>query len=268
MSYASTPHVQPPALADAAAAAAADGPGGSIHNSRPTLTGSFQIVDAIQGHDAGKRYGVAAGQQAAAAILQLRANDGRNAGTPWTPPPPAPMIWQPTPPGYLPPASPWLKDVKPWALASPSQYRVGPPPSPGSDVWLHDYNEVKAYGGATSSVRSPEQTDLGLFIGGAGVHPMLQWHSAWRGIAMERRLSTVEAARLFGMLATAASDGLIACWDCQSRDSLLAPQVAALGRRANPALEADPDWSARHFAESSGVPGGARVPRRAPWSKS
>ena len=153
------------------------------------------------------------------------------------------MIWQPTPPGYLPPASPWLKDVTPWALASPSQYRVGLPPSSDSDVWIHDYNEVKAYGGTTSNVRSPEQTDLALFIGGAGVHPMAQWLSAWRGIATERHLSTIEAARLFGILSTAASDGLIACWDSKYTYAFWRPVTAIRAGGANPSLQADPNWS-------------------------
>ena len=48
-----------------------------------------------------------------------------------------------------------------------------------------------------------EQSDLAQFVG-VGVHPMLQWHGTWRGIAAINPL-VLDAARLFGMLATAAS---------------------------------------------------------------
>ena len=49
-------------------------------------------------------------------------------------------------------------------------------------------------------------TDLGVFVGGPGVHPMLQWHGTWRGIAVDQELSVLGAARLFAMLSTVASD--------------------------------------------------------------
>ena len=74
--------------------------------------------------------------------------------------PPGPGIWQPTPPGFLPPATPWIRSATPWTMTSPSQFRVPPPPALDSDTWVHDYDETKAYGGAISSVRTADQTDL------------------------------------------------------------------------------------------------------------
>src|SRR5262249_2700326 len=136
-----------------------------------------------------KLNGIAAGQQAAAGMLDLRANDGRYAGTPWQPPAPGPGVWERTPPGFLPPATPWIRYVTPWTMASPSQFRVPPPPDLNSDVWVRDYRETKAYGGQVSAVRTAEQTDLGRFVGGPGVHAMLQWHDAWRDIAINQGLS-------------------------------------------------------------------------------
>jgi len=178
--YAVKPDVQIPALPEAAVAAAVHNVLAALYPAQGAALDQqyAAYLDGIPGHHEGKLNGIAVGQQTAASILALRANDGRNAGTGWTPPPPAPGIWQPTPPGLLPPSTPWIRFVTPWTMSSPSQFRVPPPPALDSDVWVHDYNEAMAYGGAISSVRTAEQTDLGRFIGGPGVQPMLQWHGA------------------------------------------------------------------------------------------
>lgn len=98
-------------------------------------------------------------------------------------------------------------------MTSPSQFRVPPPPALDSNTWLGDYAESKAYGGAISTARTADQTDLAVFVGGPGVHPMLQWHGTWRSIATDQNLSVLGAARLFAMLSTIASDALVGCWD-------------------------------------------------------
>jgi hypothetical protein len=193
-------------------------------------------------HHEGKINGIAVGQQTAAGVLALRANDGRNAGPAWTPPAPGPGIWQPTPPGFLPAATPWIRSVTPWTMSSPSQFRVPPPPALDSDVWLHDYDETKAYGGAISSARTAEQTDLAEFVGGPGVQPMLQWHSTWRGIATDQELSVLGAARLFAMLSAASSDAFIGCWDSKFQYAFWRPVTAIRAGGGNPNLIADPTW--------------------------
>jgi hypothetical protein len=201
------------------------------------------FLDGIPHDPWAKLSGVATGQQAAAGILALRANDGRNAGTPWDPPPLGPGIWQPTPPGFLPPSAPWVRQVTPWTMTGPSQFRVPRPPGLDSDVWVRDYNETKDYGGAISSARNAEQTDLGQFIGGAGVHPMVQWHNAWRNIAVNQHLSTLQAARLFAILSTASSDAMIGCWDSKYTYAFWRPVTAIRAGGGNPRLQADPNWT-------------------------
>ena len=176
--YAVRPDVQVPALPEAAVAAAAHDVLVALYPAQAaTLDQQYaDYLGAIPGHHEGKLNGISVGQQTAAGILALRANDGRNAGPGWTPPAPGPGIWQPTPPGFLPAATPWIRFATPWTMTSPSQFRVPSPPGLDSAIWVQDYNETKDYGGAVSSVRTPEQTDLGVFVGGPGVHPMLQWH--------------------------------------------------------------------------------------------
>ena len=242
--YAVTPDVRVPAMEEAAVAAAAHDALVALYPDQAAALDQqyAAYLNAIPGQDEKKVTGIAIGQQTAARILALRANDGRNAGTGWTPPAPGPGIWQPTPPGFLPPATPWIRLVTPWTMTNPSQFRVLPPPSLDSAIWVHDYNETKDYGGAVGSVRTPEQSDLAQFVGGPGVHPMLQWHGAWRGIASDQHLSVLDAARLFGMLSTAASDALIACWDSKYQYAFWRPVTAIRAGGGNPSLLADSDW--------------------------
>src|SRR5215471_16144459 len=193
-SYAVTPEVRRPALPEAAVAAASHDVLVALYpDQQEELDGKYaEFLNAIRGHHRAKLNGIAVGQQAAAGILQLRADDGRYAGTLWQPPEPGPGVWERTPPGYLPPATPWIRDVMPWTMDSPSQFRVPTPPKLNSDVWVRDYQETKAYGGQVSDVRTEEQTDLAQFVGGVGVNGMLQFHDAWRGIALNQGLSTLD----------------------------------------------------------------------------
>lgn len=241
--YAATPDVSHPALPEAAAASAAHDSLLALYPAQgPSLDQKLtEFLAMIPGHDLAKQNGVLVGRQTAAAIIQLRSSDGRNAGTPWIAPT-GPMSWQPTPPGFLPPSAPWVRLVTPWTMTSPSQFRVQPPPQADSEVWIHDYNETKAYGGAVSTVRTAEQTDLALFIGGAGVNPMQQWHDAWRGIATDQNLTVLEAARFFAMLSTVSSDALIACWDSKYTYAFWRPVTAIRSGGANSQLQADPNW--------------------------
>lgn len=244
--YAVKPEVHVRALPEAAVAAAAHDVLVALYPAQATALNQqyADYLGAIPGHHEGKIKGIAVGQQTAAGVLAMRANDGRNAGPGWTPPAAGPGIWQPTPPGFLPAATPWIRAVTPWTMTSPSQFRVPPPPALDSDVWLHDYDETKAYGGAIGSARTPEQTDLAEFIGGPGVSPLLQWHSTWRGIAIDQELSVLSAARLFAMLSAASSDALIGCWDSKFQYAFWRPVTAIRAGGGNPDLIADPTWMA------------------------
>ncbi|MCW3018023.1 MAG: phosphoesterase PA-phosphatase [Solirubrobacterales bacterium] len=115
---------------------------------------------------AAKSNGIAAGAHQAAAVLAERANDGLDTASvdiPFTPPPPAPGIWQPTPPAFHPATRAGEGKARPFLLARDDQFDPGPPPSLSSQTYLKALAEVRAYGSATSSVRTPEQTEVALF---------------------------------------------------------------------------------------------------------
>ena len=68
-----------------------------------------------------KSRGVAFGTLAADNLIAMRTNDGRNAPVLFTRPP-APGVWRPTPPAFLPMAVPWMGSVTPLLLRSGAQF--------------------------------------------------------------------------------------------------------------------------------------------------
>src|SRR5215469_1439498 len=85
--YAVTPDVRRPALPEAAVAAAAHDVLVALYpDQQEELDRTYiEFLEGIRGHHRAKLNGIAAGRQTAAGILDLRANDGRYAGTPWQP---------------------------------------------------------------------------------------------------------------------------------------------------------------------------------------
>jgi len=79
-----------------------------------------------------KSRGVAAGAEEAERALAEREGDGLDTASvdvPWTPPPAAPGVWQPTPPTFGPAVRAGQKDGRAFLLASNDQFRPGPPPA-------------------------------------------------------------------------------------------------------------------------------------------
>lgn len=113
-----------------------------------------------------KSAGETAGRQQAAAVLAERTGDGLDTAsvdTPFTPPPAAPGVWQPTPPTFQPAIRASEGNAKPFLLAANNQFDPGPPPSLTSQTYLNDLSEDRAFGEANSTVRTPAQTDTAAF---------------------------------------------------------------------------------------------------------
>ena len=106
-----------------------------------------------------KADGVAFGERMAQKLIDLRANDGRNAPVFFTKPP-APGVWRPTPPAFALMAVPWLGGVTPLLVRSATQFAPPPPPTLTSHRYTRDFAEVKAVGSATSTVRTADQTAI------------------------------------------------------------------------------------------------------------
>lgn len=155
--------------------------------------------------------GIGVGQQAANSIIHMRAGDGRGAAVPfmWSSVP-TPGVWIPTPPAFAAPAVPWFSRMVPFTMNSPSQFRPEPPPALTSTEWADDYNLTRTLGAKNSTVRTPEQTEIGLFWTD---HPGKQYARAFRALATAQGLDISDTARLFATLYVSAADAGIGCWD-------------------------------------------------------
>jgi hypothetical protein len=185
---------------------------------------------------AGKSAGVVVGERAAEAILADRAGDGTDAPNTYRPYT-SPGVYVPT---ALPLSSEWPK-VKPFVMASPTQFRPGPPPALSSPVWERDYKEIKAVGGRASSVRTQEQTDVGRFWALTGP---ASWNPVARQLAASKPLSLVENARLFALVYLAATDSFVAVFDAKYAYNFWRPITAIRngGLSGNGESERDAGW--------------------------
>ena len=187
-----------------------------------------------------KTDGIAFGSKVADNMLALRAGDGYQAPITYDRAP-APGIWRPTPPGFVPMFDPWLGFAKPLVIRSAAQFAPGPPPALTSAQYTRDYNEVKARGSKTSTVRTPEETASATFFSGS---LLFQWNAMLRDQAVIRDLDVIDAARMFAAVDVAQADVYITVWRAKYDHAYWRPITAInLGDTdGNPDTAADPAW--------------------------
>lgn len=165
-----------------------------------------------------KSAGIEIGENAAAAVLAARSDDG--AGKPEAYRPHASAG------AYVPtvvPAVPQWRERKSWHMSSPAQFRPGPPPALDSERWARDYNEVKDLGGRTSTARIAEQTDIARFWEFS--LPSI-YHGVARSVAEMPGRDTLRNARLFAAMAQAMDDAMIAVFDAKYHYNFWRPVTA------------------------------------------
>ena len=96
------------------------------------------------------------------------------------------------------------------ALLSATQVLPLPPPSLTSARYAADLNEVKLIGKSDSAVRTDEQTTTSRLWSGVGTTTgfFAVWNNVARDVVLARRLSLVEAARVFVLVNVAIHDAL------------------------------------------------------------
>lgn len=173
-----------------------------------------------------KNDGIAVGAAAANQIISLRAGDGRltpiGTSSPFSPTP-GPAVWRRTPPAFAPPQTPWVGAVRPFVLQSGDQFLPAPPPPLSSRAWARAFAEIKAYGGATSSARTSEQTDIARFW---STNVIAQYNQALRDLAAGRGLSLLETARLMAVVNIVGADTQISVMNAKYRYAFWRPVTA------------------------------------------
>jgi hypothetical protein len=114
------------------------------------------------------------------------------------------------------------------------------PDALNSETWIDDYNQVKTLGALNSTVRTPQQTEIGLFW---TEHTGQQYARAFSNLAMQKALNTSDASRLMAMLWTGFADSAIGCWNAKFTFSFWRPVTAIRAGGGNPQLTGDPAWT-------------------------
>jgi hypothetical protein len=204
-----------------------------------TTYANYLSANGLQPTDAG----VAVGAEAAAGILDLRANDGAFPSTfPGFSGGTAPGDWRPTLPAFATMAVPWLGFVQPFARKDSSDLVANPPhPDLKSGLYARDYNEVKALGGLTGSTRTPAQTDLAHFFSDNFIS---LWQRTLRAIAADEVDNIADRARLFAMTSTASADAAIGAWASKLFYNFWRPITAIQEGEndGNPRTTGQPGW--------------------------
>ncbi len=196
-------------------------------------------------HDAGKGAAVdaavAIGGSAAAAVLARRANDGSQGSEEYRP------GTQPGDYQFVPGTnflfSPHWRNVVPFALRSPEQFRVAPAPALGSREYAQAFDEVKTTGtDAANAARTPDQSHYAAFwyeFSESG------WNRVARVVAREHRQDLWERARLFALLNVVLADSYVAGWDSKLHYDFWRPVTAIRegGNDGNPLTQPDAGWN-------------------------
>jgi hypothetical protein len=156
-----------------------------------------------------KTDGQSVGLAAATNIITLRSGDGRLTPIGVTSAfPTLPLgagVWRLTPP-FAAPQVPWVGNVRRFVMRSADQFLPDPPPSLRSEEWVDAFNAIKAYGAASSGVRSDEQTAIARFW---SANVIRQFNRVGRDIAAGSGLGLLETARLAAMVNLVGADALM-----------------------------------------------------------
>jgi hypothetical protein len=205
---------------------------------RSTLAPLYeQSLAAIPG-SAAKSGGIGVGAQAAAAMLTARENDGRGGasavviGT-------KPGQWRPTPPAFVIDPTPWMGNVKPFLVPSAQRLHTRGPNRLTSRAYARDFAETQELGSASSTTRTPEQTEVARYW------DRPPWFVIFRSLAQSRRLDIAGSARLLAMVDLSLADAAIGCANDKYHWNSWRP-ITAIREAANdgnPATKPDPGWT-------------------------
>jgi hypothetical protein len=213
-----------------------------VPTQQPALQALYESSLAAIPDGRSKTRGINAGEAAAAAMIVARTNDGRfgsfrfTTGT-------LPGEWRPVLPSFVNDPAAWVKDVKPFLVESPSQFRSRGPNALTSEKYAREFAEVKSLGSATSTTRTPDQTLAAQYW---GEQPARTWSRILRTIAAQEGLYNADSARLFAMVYLTAADAIITVWDNKEYSSFWRPITAI--------READTDGTTRTEQDPAWLP--------------
>ena len=194
---------------DAAASAAAFG---VLRALFPNRSAQYQAaydsrIDQVPAGDA-RTKGLVLGSEVAAAVVALRAADGRS------------VVFTPyvssTAPGRFRSASPTpfnrqVPFIRPFSLTRIDQFRPSAPPPLGSAAYAAGFNQSKSVGGTVSTARSAEQLETARFH----TEPPHLFVTRNLGRFASSTANVADAARLMAFIYVAHADAIGACFEAK-----------------------------------------------------
>jgi hypothetical protein len=185
-----------------------------------------------------KDEGTIVGEGAASALISARTGDGLEANISYVPGS-GPGAWIPTPPAFAPPATPWLGQMRPFTMRSAADFLPAAPPALDSETWKRDYNLTRLYGDANSTIRSANESEIGIFW---TEHANQQYARVFNYLVDNYQLGTADSARLMALLWTGATDAVIGCFNAKYKYGFWRPVTAIPAGGGNSDLTAYPAW--------------------------
>ena len=183
-----------------------------------SIDAAYQAALAKVDEGPAKVAGIAAGEQAAAAVLARRADDGGATPEAYRPHTIA-GVYVPT---AIPAVTQWPQR-KPWLMSTAAQFRPGPPPALNSATWTRDYNEIKALGSKNSTQRTAEQTQIARFWEYS--LPSI-YHGVVRSVAATPGRDVAQNAMTFAAVAQAMDDAMISVFEAKYQYNFWRPVTA------------------------------------------
>jgi hypothetical protein len=164
-------------------------------------------IAAIPAGDA-RTKGLALGREVAAAVVALRAKDGRDVVL-------APYVSS-TSPGRFRSASPtpvnrYVPFIRTFSLTSVDQFRPPGPPPLGSAAYVAAFNQSKSVGGTVSTARTAQQLEIARFH----TEPPNQFVTRNLGRFASSTADVADAARLMAFIYVVHADAIGACFDAK-----------------------------------------------------
>ncbi|MEH0841316.1 vanadium-dependent haloperoxidase [Micromonospora sp. CPCC 205711] len=213
------------------------------------LTAAQEGIASSTARTDGQRMGSASAQ----AMISFRAGDGTPDTSTYADGT-VPGQWRRTGSGE--PATPSWGLVKPFAMASNTQFRPGPPAGYSSygtllasKAYADQVNEVKSLGAYNSTARTADQTQAAWFWANdldGTYKPPGQLFTHTRIVSASAKLTQAGNARLFALVGIAMGDAAVVAWDTkyQTTVDLWRPESAIrlAGTDSRTDTVADPNW--------------------------
>ncbi len=231
----------PGASADAAVAQAArDVLAARVPAQAPAVQAAYDAYMLSVPDGPAKDAGKAVGTAAAAGMLAMRTGDRFDDVVPYVQPTPGPGVFEPIAPTT--PVDVKLPFVRRFTDARAFLHRRSRPLDLRSRRYARDLAEVQAYGRATSTIRTPAQTETARFF---SEQTYVQYSRMLRDLVKARGLDTRESARLLGYTHVATADTMLACWKAKHRYLFWRPThaIQRADTDGNPATSPDPTWA-------------------------